>query len=188
MKNIILTGLRGTGKTSLGKRLAAKLSRSFVDTDQLIALREGKTIEEIVKGEGWERFRELEHEVAKDVAQMKGAVISTGGGMLIFSRNQEILKPGGVVVLLVGDPVKLAKRISQQIANRDRPSLLQAGSLEEELKQLWEERKAGYYQVSDLIFEIDEETADPEHDLERKVERLMERLKSLLYSCSYLSP
>lgn len=175
--NIILTGLRGTGKTSIGRRLAELLSRSFVDTDTLIKEETGLTVQDIVTQQGWEGFRDLEHRVACRVATLQNAVISTGGGMLTFERNRAVLKPSGIVVLLYASPARLAQRIQRQAGYGDRPRLTNQANLEAEFHELWREREVAYREVSDLIFSVEEETENELLDIETKAQRLKDLLK-----------
>ena len=92
MKNIILTGFMGSGKTEVGKRLAQRLGYAFLDTDKLIEEKTGKSISEIFREEGESSFRELETEVIKNLSGITGYIISTGGGIVIREENILSLK------------------------------------------------------------------------------------------------
>lgn len=168
--NLILTGLRGTGKTSIGRRLAATLRRPFFDTDQIIEQEVGEPIPRYVERLGWEPFREVEHRVIARLAQQRGAVISTGGGALTYARNSAALKSGGVVILLAANPVRLARRLERSYS---RPPLTQEGSLEAEMCALWRQREPIYRQVCDVVFPVDAETDVEEADLQAKVSSLL---------------
>ena len=98
--NIILTGLRGSGKTTVGKILAKKLKWKFVDLDKEIEKEEKMKIKNIVELKGWEYFRAKEAEVTKKVAQLDKRIISTGGGTIIDKENEIELKKNGKVVYL----------------------------------------------------------------------------------------
>ena len=90
--NIILCGFMGSGKTVVGTELAKITGRKFVDTDEMVEKKQGVAIKAIFATRGEEYFRDLEWEVCKEVAQMKDAVISTGGGAMTFQRNVDAVK------------------------------------------------------------------------------------------------
>jgi shikimate kinase len=175
--NIILTGLRGTGKTSLGRLLARRLRRPFFDTDRLIEERVGEPVQQYVMRKGWDAFRQVEHQVICQVAQRRDAVISTGGGALIYERNTAVLKPTGVIVLLAAEPALLARRLERSYA---RPPLTAETTLEAEIQALWAEREPLYRRVCDVVFRVDAETADADTDLRRKVAALLAVLRPYL--------
>jgi shikimate kinase len=175
--NVILTGLRGTGKSSIGRRLATALRRPFIDTDQAIEQQLGEPISLYVGRLGWEAFRDLEHQVICQVAQQQAAVISSGGGALTFARNVEVLKPGSIIVLLAADPTTLAKRLERSYA---RPPLTDQPNLEAEVRALWLQREPLYRRVCDIVLEVDDESTDEEADLQGKVATLLTRLRPYL--------
>ena len=175
--NVILTGLRGTGKTSLGRLLARTLQRPFFDTDVLIEQRIGQPIPPYVSRLGWDAFREVEHEVICQVARQRHAVISTGGGALTYARNAEVLKPYGVIILLAADPVTLARRLERSYA---RPPLTAEPTLEAEIRTLWAQREPLYQRVCDIVFRVDAETADEAADFQTKAAALLEILRPFL--------
>src|SRR5688572_15249289 len=100
VRNIILTGFMGTGKSTVGRRLARRLGWTFVDTDELIEQREGRSIPDIFAQDGEPAFRDLETELARDLANSKNQVIATGGGMVLREENLRALEQAGAVVLL----------------------------------------------------------------------------------------
>jgi shikimate kinase len=175
--NVILTGLRGTGKSSIGRRLALVLGRPFFDTDLLSEQQAGEPISRYVERLGWDAFRDLEHRVICQLARQRGAVISSGGGTLTFARNVEVLKPNGIIILLAADPVKLAKRLERSYA---RPPLTDQPNLEAEMAVLWAQREPLYRQVCDVVLDVDAETTDAEADLQRKVSALLTLLRPYL--------
>jgi len=175
--NLILTGLRGTGKTSLGRLLAMTLRRPFFDTDQLIERQLGEPIARYVGRLGWEAFRDAEHRTICQVARQREAVISTGGGALTYARNVERLKPNGVVVLLAADPIILARRLQRSYP---RPPLTTEQSLEAEMCALWTAREPIYRRVCDVVFRVDAETDDGEADFHAKVSGLLDILRPFL--------
>ena len=97
-KNIILTGMRGSGKTKLGRLLGRLLGRRFIDTDELIERNAKMPIVLLVKRRGWDYFRRLERNVIQKLRNEKNAVIATGGGTLVNLKNAEILKRNGKVI------------------------------------------------------------------------------------------
>jgi shikimate kinase len=175
--NLILTGLRGTGKTSIGQRLATTLRRPFFDTDWLIEQQIGEPIPQYVGRWGWEPFRDIEHQVICQVARLQDAVISPGGGALMYARNVAVLKPSGIIVLLTANPVKLAKRLER---SHVRPRLTDAPNLETEMVALWREREALYRKACDIVVSVDAESDDAEADFHAKVSTLLSMVRPLL--------
>jgi len=163
--NVILTGLRGTGKSSVGKLLAQRLGFTFVDTDTLIEELAASRIAEIVVQHGWEHFRALERQVVTHVAATDRHVVAAGGGTLIDEENARLLKRRGVVVLLVCELPILQHRIALE---SNRPSLTGQGPAEVELAQVWEARRARYHAVADVMYDVSAESANVVEDLARK--------------------
>jgi shikimate kinase len=175
--NLILTGLRGTGKTSIGRRLALVLQRPFFDTDQLIEHHIGEPIAPYVGRLGWEVFREVEYQMMCQMGQLQNAVVSTGGGALTYDRNVAVLKPTGLVILLAAEPLALARRLVRSYA---RPPLTSEDSIEAEVSALWTRREPLYRKVCDVVLRVDEETLDEEADLRMKVAALLDILRPFL--------
>jgi shikimate kinase len=175
--NLILTGLRGTGKSSIGRRLATALERPFFDTDLLIEQQIGEPIPHYVGRLGWNAFRDLEHRVICQLARQHETVISSGGGALTSARNVEVLKPNGIIILLAADPATLAKRLQRSYA---RPPLTDQPNLEAEMCTLWAQREPLYRAVCDVVLGVDAETADEEADLQGKVSTLLTMLRPYL--------
>jgi shikimate kinase len=163
--NVILAGMRGTGKSSIGSVLAARLAFRFVDTDDLIESLASQRISDLVAQYGWPHFRELEREVVSQCAAADRQVIAVGGGTLMDEINTERLKTQGVVVLLVCDVSILQHRIQGE---GNRPSLTGQGSAVAEMQTVWETRRERYYAVADITFDVSEETADLTQDTMRK--------------------
>ena len=99
MKNLVLIGLPGCGKTTIGGRLSAELGLAFMDCDAEIEKRTGKNIPEIFSREGEESFRKLESEVLLTLLNTPGKVVSTGGGIVLKKENREVLRRATVVFL-----------------------------------------------------------------------------------------
>lgn len=112
--NLVLTGFMGTGKTSLGKLLAEKLGRGFVDLDQKIEQDTGMTIPQIFEKYGEKYFRELEKNAVKEVSARKNLVIATGGGTVKDEENIKLLKDSGVMVCLTTEPEEIFRRTERR--------------------------------------------------------------------------
>jgi shikimate kinase len=130
--NIVLIGYRCSGKTAVGKALAGKLGKDFIDTDILIEENSGCTIETIISKKGWGHFREIEKILIAEVSEKNNQVIATGGGAIMDTENVKLLKRNGWIVWLNGRPEVLAKRMTiDQRRGKARPSLTGADPLEE---------------------------------------------------------
>lgn len=138
--NVILTGFMGTGKSTVGRRLAAQLGWAFVDTDHLIEQRHGP-IPQIFEDRGEEAFRAFEREVATDLAQHDHRVISTGGRLMLDPQASDALSASGRVFCLSADVEELTRRLLSSI--RERP-LLSADDPEATIRSLLAERAEGY--------------------------------------------
>src|SRR3989338_3633633 len=121
MKNIVLIGFMGTGKTSVGKILASKLGRPVADVDQRIEERQKRKIREIFESEGEARFRAFEKEAVAEIASGEGVVITTGGGVVLDPANIAALKKNGILVALSATPETIHRRVKNA---RHRPLLL----------------------------------------------------------------
>jgi shikimate kinase len=119
--NIIITGFMGTGKSTVGKLVAEKLGRPFVDTDEEIVKQAGKTIPEIFAQEGEAVFRHMERRICQFLADQCGYVIATGGGMLVDEGNRAVMLASGLVVCLRASPEVIQRRL--QIDETERPLL-----------------------------------------------------------------
>jgi len=172
--NIVLTGMRGTGKTTIGTTLAEKLEMEFIDTDKEIEKQEGKKISELVAEYGWEYFRNLEKAMAKKVGELDNYVISTGGGIILDDENVKALKKNGIFVLLTGNIEILVERIQKSL---ERPKLTENNNDLDEMKEVWEERKDLYMQCADVTFDTTAETSNEKEDLAGKSENIINILK-----------
>lgn len=165
--NIVLTGLRGSGKSKIGKLIAEKIKYNFVDIDKEIEKHEKTSIKNIVELHGWEYFRAVENGVAKKVAKLKKTVIATGGGTIIDKKNEKALKKNGKIIYLYVKPGIAAARI---LKSKNRPPLTNKESVEEEIRHLYKERNGRYRESADIIFERSE-------DLEKDSGKIVEKLK-----------
>jgi 3-phosphoshikimate 1-carboxyvinyltransferase len=169
-ENIVLGGLRGTGKTMIGKRLAALLNYNYVDTDEYIQTKEKRRIAQIFKESGWRYFRKLETVAASELGRKKRTVISTGGGMFINDRNARTLKKNGIVVLLTCPPEIAAARIK---GDKNRPPLTGLTNSVKELSRLWKERKGKYLKAADLVIDTSAQSANIHADTTTKAKRII---------------
>ncbi|MBR5314448.1 MAG: shikimate 5-dehydrogenase, partial [Clostridia bacterium] len=113
-RNVVLTGMPGSGKSTIGKNLAQELSYDFYDTDVLIVKKYGKTIPEIFAEIGEKGFRKLESEVVFEISSVQGAVIATGGGVILNEENVDMLRENGIIYFIDRD-------INSIVATSDRP-------------------------------------------------------------------
>jgi shikimate kinase len=158
--NIFLVGLRGSGKSTVGRELAAKLGKTFVDMDDVVEAKAGASIAEIVVESGWPRFRELEREALQEIAATSGQVVATGGGVILDEANRATLKDRGKVFYLMADVGLLASRIMNDPKQAQRPSLTEADGVEEELARTLTEREPLYMQTLDFIVPAEQPLAE----------------------------
>lgn len=140
-RNIVLTGMPSSGKTTLGKKVAALLGREFVDTDDEIVRRTGRDIPSIFREDGEKAFRDLEEEVIRDVSRESGRIISTGGGAILRENNVYRLKQNGRIVFI-------DRPVEKLIPTSDRPL---AGSAEA-VRKRYGERIEIYRSTCDKSF------------------------------------
>jgi 3-dehydroquinate synthase len=157
--NIILTGFMGTGKSVVGKKVAKRLSRNFLDTDAIIEQGAGKSVASIFSEDGEQCFRGYEKEVCRELSETRGFIIATGGGMLLDPENRKLLSRSGVIVRLDASIPTILHRTQR---NQQRP-LLNCEDSEQRIRSLLAERSAAY---ASLPFHVDttgmelEETAN----------------------------
>ena len=160
--SIVLIGARGSGKSTIGRRLADKLWQKFIDVDERIVAKAGKNIREIFEQDGEAEFRRLETEVMREVMPLGEHVIALGGGTLMREENRALLKAAGhKVVYLKCDAEELHQRIQAdpQTAST-RPSLTQYGGGIEEIEHLLEVREPVYRQCMTAELDVTHLSAD----------------------------
>ncbi len=146
MRNIVLIGMMGCGKTTCANLLSKKLNRPVVDTDALIVEREGRPISDIFAAEGEHYFRDLETAVAQEIGCKTGLIVATGGGLPLRSENVLALRKNGVVFWLKRDPASTFASESME----GRP-LAQDG--QEAFIKRFEQRAPIYQAAADFVIE-----------------------------------
>lgn len=146
-KNIILVGLMGAGKSTIGRYLAKQLNREFIDSDRVIEARTGVDIATIFEIEGEQGFRDREEQIIKELCQVKGIVLATGGGSILRKENRNNMKKYGHVVYLCTSAELLYSRIKY---DKSRP-LMQTKSPLDTLKNLLNDREPFYKEVADTV-------------------------------------
>jgi len=149
MRNVILIGFMGTGKTSTGKMLAQRLGCAFIDMDVKIEEEAGMTIPEIFARLGEDHFRHLEHELALRLSTRRNAVISTGGGTVKNPANVEALKKSGIMVCLKADVETVLER-TQNRGTRPVLDKEDKGDRRQAVEKLLAQR-AEFYQQADFF-------------------------------------
>lgn len=142
IRNIILIGMPGSGKTTIGELLSQRLNMKFCDVDHYIEEEEGRTIPDIFKEDGEAQFRELETRAVEAVSTYKGYVISSGGGVVKFPRNMKALRESGIIVFIN----RSVEDIISDVETEGRP-LLKDGK--ERLYKLYGERIELYKKYCD---------------------------------------
>ncbi len=147
--NIVLIGYRGSGKSTVGDRLAARLQMRFVDTDDLIESKEGH-VSYIVKSKGWDYFRRLEKSVIEEISRKNNLIIAPGGGAVLDADNVKALKRNGFIIWLKADRPTLLKRMNQDPrSNTRRPTLTGKGT-SEEVEETISQREPFYEKASEI--------------------------------------
>jgi shikimate kinase len=150
--NIVLIGYRGTGKSTLGKIVAARLNRQLISTDQEIVRRTGSSIPDIVAAHGWDYFRDVETAVCQDLAGRDNLVIDTGGGAILRQQNVDVFKRNGRLIWLTASVDTIAARIGGET---QRPSLTGTKSHVDEIRDVLSERVPKYQAAADLTIATD---------------------------------
>ncbi len=147
MRNIVLTGFMGAGKSSVGRRLAGRLGAVFIDTDEIVADRAKMPVEDIFAGFGEEYFREMERAVIVEISNKEGCVIAVGGGAIADENNMRNLRKNGVIVYLRATPEEIIRRVCE---GEGRP-LLSGADIGKTVHELLEKREPLYMRADIVI-------------------------------------
>lgn len=143
MKNIVLIGMPSSGKTSIGKEISIISGRKFIDTDEIVEERSGKTIPEIFEEQGEKGFRILEREAVREASEKSDAVIACGGGAVLDEENIKNLKRNGIIVFI--------ERETEKLSTEGRP----LSSSRERIKEMEKERMPLYKKYADYTIKND---------------------------------
>ena len=147
--NVILVGMMGSGKTTMGRALAKHFGKEFVDSDEEIQLRTGVTIPHIFDVEGESGFRLRESSVIADLVKRNNLILATGGGAVILEQNRAEMRQNGIVIYLKASVHDLWQRTRN---DRNRP-LLQTDDPHAKLTELFQQRDAFYQQAADIVIQ-----------------------------------
>ncbi|AYC34605.1 shikimate kinase AroK [Pseudomonas cavernae] len=169
MRNLILIGPMGAGKSTIGRLLAKELRLPFKDSDKEIELRTGADIPWIFDVEGEQGFREREHAVIAELCELDGVVLATGGGAVLRPENRQALHAGGRVVYL---HTSVEQQLDRTARDRNRP-LLRTANPGKVLRDLMAIRDPLYREIADIVIETDERPP------RMVVQEVLERLQAL---------
>jgi shikimate kinase len=154
--NLFLIGYRCTGKTTIGKAIAAAIEWSFVDADTLLVRECGKPIKEIVDTEGWDAFRRMERSTLKQICTADRQIVATGGGVVLDKANIKAMKTSGMVIWLGATAETIQKRMLQdKNTGNFRPALTDKGRMGE-IEDLLLKRNPYYESASDFSIQTDD--------------------------------
>ncbi len=163
--NLFLIGYRCTGKSSVGRLLAVRLGRSFIDTDSLVVSENGMGIREIVDSRGWEAFRRLEHMALKKACTVERRVVATGGGIVLDGDNRNLMKGNGRIIWLRASPETIkARMVQDRDSEAFRPALTSTDSISE-IEETLAKRAPLYKQAMDFLVDTDHREVDGICDL-----------------------
>lgn len=147
MKNIYLIGFMATGKTAVGKVLATRLGREFIDLDEAIEKKEQMKITDIFAQRGEPYFRTVEKAVLREAAAHSGRIVACGGGVVIDPENVATLKGSGVIICLEAEPDTI---VARSVGTAERP-LLNVENPRERVMELLKKREPFYKQADHII-------------------------------------
>lgn len=150
--NIVLIGYRGTGKSEVGKIVADALGMTYISMDASIVAKAGRSIPEIVELQGWPAFRDMESEVARELAQKDNIIIDSGGGVIERSGNIEALRVNARIIWLKASVATIVSRIQ---GDTERPSLTGGKSFTDEVAEVLERRTPKYHGAAQYNIDTD---------------------------------
>ncbi|RDU25231.1 shikimate kinase [Anaerosacchariphilus polymeriproducens] len=156
MKNIILIGFMGTGKTTVSNTLSKLLDLNQIDTDNLIKVKEKLNITQIFQKKGEQYFRDCETKILKELDKSKNFILSCGGGMALKEENRRLMKELGVVVWLSAAPQTILSRVE---TNMERP-ILNGNMNLSYIENLIKKREKYYENAADIMITTDGKTVD----------------------------
>lgn len=174
LPNLILIGPMGAGKSTIGRLLAAELSRDFYDSDHEIQARCGADIPWIFDVEGEAGFRDRETQMIRDLTRHEGVVIATGGGAVLREENRRVLRESGTVIYLL---TTVEQQLRRTAKDRNRP-LLQRGDREQLLREMFALRDPLYRATADVVVRTDRRGPRAVvNEIVRRVTRLVDPLQ-----------
>lgn len=156
-ENILLIGMRGSGKTIIGKILAKKLKMDFFDMDEFIEQKQGVKVREIVEKSGWNHFRQLETDACRELGQLENTIVASGGGVVLNNDNMAQFGNTTLRLLFVANTDLLSKRIR---GDANRHELTGQPTLLGELSEVWKNRGGKYFKNADFIFDTSKSTPE----------------------------
>jgi len=168
--NLYLVGYMGTGKTTVGKSLAEKLNRSFVDVDEFIENRYHHTIASIFEEKGEMGFREIERRALQEISEFENTVVSTGGGLPCFFDNMDVMNRTGITIYLKASVDDLLARLN---LNKQKRPLIEGKSSEElqEFIELNLKKRESFYNQAAMVVDV------PCCSTKREIDRWIEEVK-----------
>ncbi|WZO96412.1 shikimate kinase [Isosphaeraceae bacterium EP7] len=147
-----LVGYRGTGKTTVGRLLAERLGRTFIDSDEALEGRSGRSSASIFETQGEPAFRDLEEAMIAELTGIEGLVLATGGGAILRESNRSSLRNHGLVAWLTASPDDIAGRlVADPRGLASRPALTPGRSVLDEINTVLEARETHYRSVADFV-------------------------------------
>jgi shikimate kinase len=150
-QNIYLCGMIGSGKTTIGRRLAEELEWPFYDLDREMDRILGHSFHQLVHEKGWVAFRELEYSICKRFARHERCLICLGGGTVRYEWNMDVLRSTGFFILVTASLDELVRRVRRE----QRPRVHAGTSLEEDLRAIWEQSEEKYRRAADITCNTD---------------------------------